>query len=244
MKLKFNNIIIIVLLVLSVVFFGLQQLIFGKIKDSLFYILQDLMFLPINILLVTFILNKALESREKREKLEQLNIVIGAFFSEAGTDAIESLSPCMSGFAEICRMLDMKNNWNDAAFEEAAQKIKAHAHRAEIDSSALKKLKEALPPKKAYLVQMFSNPNLLEHDTFTDMLWAHYHLIDELENRQDVAALPQADIEHISIDAARSYRLLVYEWVLYMKYLKKKYPYLWSLASRKNPFAQNSVIIS
>lgn len=243
MKLRFNYVVIITLLALSAVFFGLQMLIFADIKNTLFYILQDLMFLPLNILLVTFMLNKVLESREKREKLEQLNIVIGAFFSEAGTGAIEELNPYMSGFDEIRRMLEMNKDWNDAAFEEAAIKSKAHDQKAVIGTTTLEKLKVSLPPKKAYLLQMFSNPNLLEHDTFTEMLWALYHLIDELENREDVSSLPGTDIEHISGDIVRSYRLLVYEWVLYMKYLKKKYPYLWSLAVRKNPFAKNSVII-
>lgn len=90
---------------------------------------------------------------------------------------------------------------------------------------------------------MFANPNLLEHDTFTDMLWALYHLIDELESRPDVSALPASDISHLGGDMARAWGLLVSEWIGYMKHLKHRYPYLWSLAVRKNPFTQSSVII-
>lgn len=75
------------------------------------------------------------------------------------------------------------------------------------------------------------------------MLWALYHLIDELENRPDPLALPETDIKHLSGDITRVYGLLVYEWIFYIKHLKDKYPYLWSLAIRKNPFAQNSIIV-
>lgn len=90
---------------------------------------------------------------------------------------------------------------------------------------------------------MFNNPNLPEHSTFTDMLWALYHFIDELENRSEPSELPETDLEHLSVDLSRVYGLLVYEWIFYMKHLKEKYPYLWSLAIRKNPFANNSIIV-
>lgn len=243
-RLKFENIIIIVLIAASVLFFLLQQFIFQDFHSTFFYILQDMIFLPLNILFVTFILNKIIVSREKRIRLEHMNMVIGAFFSEAGTAAIDALNPYMSGFKSICSLLDMKPGWSDGDFVSAAQNVKSIAQHAKLDAQALGKLSQTLPPKRDYVLQMFSNPNLLEHDTFTDMLWALYHLIDEIQNRADFSALPESDIEHMANDAVRSYRLLVYEWVIYMKHLKKRYPYLWSLASRKNPFASNSVIIS
>jgi len=236
--------IIIILISLSLIFFALQQLLFGNIKDTGFYFFQDMMFLPVNILLVTFIINKRLQSREKQERLEQLNIVIGAFFSEAGNHVLETLNPCIPSLSDIKKLLDMNSEWNSRSFETAANAIKAYPLKADINKSAVERLRVALPQKKAHVLQMFSNPNLLEHDTFTDMLWALYHLIDELENRTDISSLPDSDLEHLSGDAARSYGLLVYEWVFYMSYLKSRYPYLWSLAVRKNPFANNSIIIS
>ena len=211
----FNRIIIIILVVLSFVFFSLQQFLFSNINETGFLFFQYLMFLPLNILFVTFILNKILQSREKQEKLDQINIVIGAFFSDVGTNTLE----------------------------KAAGAIKAYPLNANANAAALEKLKEVLPQRKSYLLQMFSNPNLLEHNTFTDMLWALYHLIDELENRTDISSLPETDIAHLLGDLVRSYCLLVYEWIFYMKYLKKRYPYLWSLAVRKNPFADNKIII-
>lgn len=243
-RLRFNHVIIIMLLVLSVVFFILQQLLFHDMHESGFLFFQDLMFLPLHILLVTFILDRILQSREKREKLEQINIVIGAFFTETGTESIRLMSSYISDLEKLKKLLDMNPEWTKKDFENAAQAVKAMHFKVNDKSLSLEKLKTTLSQEKAYLLQMFSNPNLLEHNTFTDMLWALYHVTDELDNRNDLSVLPETDVEHLSNDIVRVFGLLVYEWIHYMMYLKKRYPYLWSLAVRKNPFADNKIIIT
>jgi hypothetical protein len=45
---------------------------------------------------------------------------------------------------------------------------------------------------------------------------------------------------HLNGDMVRSYRLITIEWVNYMKYLKNNYPYLFSLAMRRNPFDKSA----
>jgi hypothetical protein len=75
-RLRFNHAVMMILTALSAVFFVLQYLIFRDIEEETFLLFQDLMFLPIEILLVTFILDRILRSREKQEKLQQIHIVI------------------------------------------------------------------------------------------------------------------------------------------------------------------------
>lgn len=243
-RLRSNHVIIWLLIFFSILFFGLQQLIFHDIHETGFLIFQDLLFLPLHILLVTFILDRILRLRERRERLEQINIVISAFFSEAGTETLKVLSAMICDLDVISKRLDMNPGWRKEDFEAAAKAIKSSEFNIDIKADSIKLLKEVLPNKKDYLLQMFSNPNLLEHNTFTDMLWALYHLIDELENRPDSLALPETDMKHLSGDITRAYGLLVYEWIFYMRHLKEKYPYLWSLAVRKNPFAHNSIVVN
>ena len=55
--------------------------------------------------------------------------------------------------------------------------------------------------------------------------------------------LPATDVMHISGDIRRVYSRLVLEWVDYMEYQKKHYPYLFSLAMRMNPFDENMDVI-
>ena len=89
-------------------------------------------------------------------------------------------------------------------------------------------------------MRLLNNPNLLEHDSFTDLLWAVFHLTAELAHRKDLGSLPETDCEHIAGDIKRAYSSLAHEWLNYMKHLKNNYPYLFSLAIRTNPFDVNA----
>ncbi len=241
-RIRFNHVVIILLIFSSAVFFILQQILFHNTVESEFLIFQDLIFLPLDVVLITFVLDRILSTREKRDRLEQVNIVISAFFSETGSGALKSLNAVLADIEAVKALVDMKPSWNDKAFDTAAKAVKSCPVHAALDAQSIQALKDALPAKEE-IVRMFANPNLLEHDTFTDMLWALYHLVDEISSRTDVAALPKSDVEHLKGDVSRAYGLLGYEWVNYMKHLKARYPYLWSLAVRKNPFSELSSVI-
>ncbi len=73
------------LIVLSVIFYLLHYTIFRDAHHILLYLIGDIAFVFIEVLLVTLIIHRLLSEREKRARLEKLNMVIGAFFSEVGT---------------------------------------------------------------------------------------------------------------------------------------------------------------
>lgn len=239
-KFTFNHIIIIILLFISLFFFTLQQFIFHNLHESGFLLFQDLMFMPIEILLVTFILDKILRDREKKERLQHQNIVINSFFSEIGTDTIRLLNKDIVNFKELSILLCMNQDWNNVKFDNTLKVLNSFSYQFNITHDSLNVIKSALSKNKAYILSFFSNPNLLEIDSFTNMLWALYHLIDELEHRTNIFELPDSDIEHLKNDIIRIYGMLICLWVIYMKNLKVKYPYLWSLALRINPFSENN----
>jgi hypothetical protein len=101
-------------------------------------------------------------------------------------------------------------------------------------------LQKFLAEKIDFLLRLLENPMLLEHESFTDLLWAVFHLTEELGARGKLQALPQSDYEHLAGDMKRIYGLLVYEWLNYMEHLKSNFPYLFSLAMRTNPFDQEA----
>ncbi len=241
-RIRFEHILIAMLVLMSVLFYALQEIIFHNPSESSYLFFQDLAFLPLNIVLVTFVLERVLRAREKRDRLEQINILIGAFFAETGTVALEIMRPLMD--SPQPEQLQMSSKWTDRMFDETASAMRQGTYHAQLSAQAVAELKALLPQKKPGILAMFSNPNLLEHDTFTDTLWALYHLIDELESRADVSTLPASDIMHLGGDMVRAWGLLVGEWVGYTKHLKGRYPYLWSLAVRKNPFTAHRVVIT
>ncbi len=84
---------------------------------------------------------------------------------------------------------------------------------------------------------------VFEHESFTDLILALNHLTEEMKARGDLSALPPADVSHLTTDITRVYSQLILEWVKYMEYLKTHYPYLFSLAMRKNPFDPSASVV-
>lgn len=90
--------------------------------------------------------------------------------------------------------------------------------------------------KRDRLMRMLENPNLSEHASFTDLLWAVTHLTEELSYREnDLLRLPESDYRNLAGDLKRAYFQLTGQWLQYTLHLKENYPYLFSLAARINP---------
>jgi len=200
----------------------------------------DLAFLPIEVLLVTLIIHRLLTEREKRAKLEKLNMVIGAFFSEVGTKLLSYFSDFDSRLGEIRKDLIVTNAWSEQEFSSACSRLKKHDYGTDIKKINLADLRVFLTEKRNFLLRLLENPNLLEHESFTELLRAVFHLTEELDSREDIKKLPNTDYEHLSSDIKRAYTLMVYQWLDYMKHLKDNYPFLFSLAMRTNPFDQEA----
>ncbi|MEW6419805.1 MAG: hypothetical protein AB1480_17100 [Nitrospirota bacterium] len=215
-------------------------LIFQKPGDTAFYIFQDLAFVPISVLIVTLILDQLLRLREKRAMLKKMNMVIGAFFSEVGTDLLKSFPDFDQHHDQIRGNLIVTSDWSEQEFSNVRKRLKNYDYKIESQRDNLEVLKSFLIGKRDFLLGLLENPNLLEHESFTDLLWAVFHLTEELACRVDVRQLPKTDYDHLSSDMKRAYVLLISEWLAYMKHLKVDYPYLFSLAVRTNPFDPNA----
>lgn len=180
-----------------------------------------------------------LSRREQRERMEKLNMVIGVFFSEAGTTLMRKLTALDQGLAELRSALPPQHDsWTDRSFALYAGALAGHAFRVRADAEALERIKNFLAEKSPLLVRLLENPNLLEHETFTDLLWAVLHIKEELEFRFDLAELSPADATHVQGDLERAYRLLASQWLAYMRHLKANYPYLFMTAAHRNPFQE------
>jgi hypothetical protein len=230
----------IVLVMLSALMYFLEIRIFHAERDTFFYLLQDLAFVPIQVLLVTVIVDQVLRLREKAAMLNKLNMVIGTFFSEAGTRMLKSFSSFDHHIDRIRPELLVKGDWIDRRFDQVMTDLKQYDYDIDVRKNDLGGLKLFLSGKRDFLLRLLENQNLLEHETFTELLWAVFHLTEELEARADLTKLSAADQEHLAIDIRRAYIILISEWLRYMKHLKKEYPYLFSLAVRTNPFDEHA----
>jgi hypothetical protein len=213
---------------------------FGRLGDIEFYTVLDLAFIPINVLIVSLVLQRVLVVREKAILLNKLNMVIGAFFSEVGTDLLQRLASFDTAIEETREHLQFDSSWKAKDFAAARGQIAAHDHSLEFERGDVDALKESLVSHRQFLLRLLENQNLLEHESFTEALWAVFHLTEELDARRDLMDLAPMDLKHVEVDAMRAYEALLSEWLGYLRHLKAQYPFLYSFAVRTNPFDANA----
>jgi hypothetical protein len=231
-----------ILIALSAMFYFIHYLIFRDAHHILSYFLIDLAFVFIEVLLVTLVLQQLLNYQEKISMLNKMNMVIGAFFSEVGTELLRQFASFDKESHKIADKFSAKTTWTEKDLTLLTKDIKARDHFVHCYDCDLGTLNEQLKGKKSFLLNLLANPNLLEHESFTNLLWAVFHLTEELMGRKKLTGLPEADLHHLEGDMKRVYHLLISEWISYMKHLNRNYPYLFSLAMRTNPFKTNTGI--
>jgi hypothetical protein len=214
----------------------LHVFLFADLHSLLFYLALDVIFVPIQVLLVTVLIERLLTEREKQIVLRKLNMVIGAFFGEMGYTLIKIMGATCTDFSTLEQALAVAQDWEKSHYEAASEFIQSYQYKFDPDNLQLQDLKEFLLQKRDFVLVFLQNPNLFEHDKFTDLLWAVCHLTEELETREILQDLPRSDLKHLASDIQRAFSLLVREWLSYMQHLRRHYPYMYSLSVRTNPF--------
>jgi hypothetical protein len=231
--------IAICLLALSAIVFVIQYELFHDTRDMLFYLLQDLAFLPIQILLVAVIVERIITSREKARLLLKMNMVIGSFFSELGIRLLGDLTKSIKNLEGLRPLFAVQMDWTAEAWDRSLKAASGFDYRIDPDDLSLDSVRQLLAANRNLLTLLLANPNLMEHDRFTDLLWAISHLMEELSARESLTDLPASDRAHLAGDARRAYTLLTVEWLLYCRHLQKAYPYIFSLTIRMHPLQAN-----
>ena len=232
-----------VLVVLSTVVYVLHYAIFRDAHHIFLYLVGDIAFVFIEVLMVTIILHELLSQREKRQRLEKMNMVIGAFFSEVGTGLLQYMVQWDQGLEEVRNRLQVTTLWTEEQFDQVETFLKGYAYKIDHEKLDVLALRDYLSSKSDFMLRLLENPNLLEHESFTNLLMAVFHLTEELLARGDITSLPDSDRRHLAGDVERVYCQLVDRWLDYMRHLRGNYPYLFSLAVRTNPFDEDATAV-
>lgn len=227
------------LLASSAALYCVHYLVFRDAHHIYLYLLGDVAFVPIQVLLVVVLIEHMLAEHERREKLNKLNMVIGAFFSEVGTRLLGELTPAVRGEEQVRHELDVKAGWQAADFQRAMAFARKFPYEVDARSVDLDALRELLVGQREFILRLLENPNLLEHESFSDLLWAVLHLAEELTARPSLHGLPEKDLEHLGTDTRRAYAQLAAEWLAYVRHLRADYPFLFSLVARTHPMQEH-----
>jgi len=185
-KFSWQIILGISLILLSALVYFIHYIIFRDPHHILIYLVGDIAFVFIEVLLVTLIIHQILSKREKRARLEKLNMVIGAFFSEVGTKLLTYFSDFDPKLDKIRKELIVANGWSEQEFSRVSKRLENYEYEVGIKKVNLEDLRGFLVGKGNFLLRLLENPNLLEHESFTELLRAVFHLTEELANREDL----------------------------------------------------------
>jgi hypothetical protein len=233
------------LLAAGIALYALRWIVFSTSEfhnEMWRFLIGDVAFLFLQVAIVTLLIDRMLRVREKRAMLQKLNMVIGAFFSEVGTELLGRLAVADSGIAEIRDRLVPTAKWAAADYAQARTALESHSAKIDLSACDLDELKTMLAREKPFLLGLLGNQALLEHESFTELLWAVTHLAEELEARHTFNDLPAPDRIHLAGDVKRAYSQLTGQWLEYVRHLQVAYPYLFSLAVRTNPLDPQAVV--
>lgn len=224
---KYYIVVSLVLVGLSAIMFLIHYLVFGQAVNTAYYSLMNLCFIPVNSLVVTLILERLIDYKAKQERMEKLSMLIGLFFTEVGYKLMRLIIKADKGGKNSITSF---NN-----LDEVKNQVEKHNYTIDMEDIDLDEIKDVLLENSNLLVNLISNENITEHEIFTDLLMSVIHLRDEIifyKNDKN----NQLDISHLEKDILRVYKNIAMQWVDYLKYLNKSYPFLYNNAIRLNPF--------
>jgi voltage-gated potassium channel len=189
--------------------------------------------------MVTGLTQVFLQRRQLILNRQRIHMLVGVFFTEAGNELLRIFTGFDPHIASIRKEFLVTADWKPERYLELKKRLISYEYKIDPAGLELEKIHSFLYAKGDLLIRQVENADLIENENFTGLLWATVHLRDELAARPSLKNLPKADIAHIANDAKRAYGLLTLQWIDYLQFLKIKYPFLFSLALRTNPFVEN-----
>jgi len=208
-----------------------------NIASKIFSIVLIIIGISTFLTIITNITQILIHRGQNRLRTRRLNMIIGVFFTEVGNELLNMFTQFDPGINKIRKDCLLNQDCSETDFISLRKKLQSYEYIIDPKLLDLRTLSEFLTRKGDLLLRQIENPSLIEHESFTELLWSVIHLRDELMSRQSLINLSEADIEHLANDAQRAYDALVRRWVDYLQHLKRSYPYLFSLAIRTNPFS-------
>jgi hypothetical protein len=148
----------VIFILLSGIFYAVHYFVFQDVHHIIIFMVGDLAFLPLEVFIVVLLIERILSRRERRAKLQKLNMVVGAFFSDIGNYLLRSLLDQFDNKQEISQHLNISAVWTKKDFQKASD----FAHRLPVDIDShnmdLDQLKEFLSPEERVYTDITGEP--------------------------------------------------------------------------------------
>lgn len=224
--------IVLLLIAVSALIYGLQILIFHDVRNTAFYILQDFAFMPVTIAVATLVVGELIAAQEKKERQEKTRMLTSTFYTELGARLMALILRAADDGAELASLADRSVDCEEEE-RRLRRELSERDIRVSINEEIYESSRKLILDRRVALLVISSNPMLLEHEDFTDMLWGVFHLIDEFRLRGDYSRLSEEDIRHLNEDFSQVLKLMLMNWVSNARYLKEAFPNYYSTAREK-----------
>jgi hypothetical protein len=180
---------------------------------------------------------------EQTRKQEKTDMLVGLFFSSLGTGLLREFARKDPDRTSLAPVILETQSAGPGEFSRLLSGLDRRTFRLDAGDFDLPAFRDTLGQNVQFLLLLLQNPDLEEHDRFSDLLFATLHLWQELMSRDVLTDLPDPDLAHLSVDLNRIYAAILKEWVIYLRQVKERYPFLHSLALRTNPFDDSAEVI-
>ena len=116
--------LVLILIFLSIILYSIHFAIYSNAQYIFNSVLARIAFVPIQVFLVALVLNRLLTYNEKRTRLEKINMIIGVFFTEVGTDLLSHFSSHDPQKEKMSAELNFNGEWDDAKFNQLKTSLK------------------------------------------------------------------------------------------------------------------------
>ena len=189
----------------SMLIYTLHYLVFRDLDFLLLGGFASLAFVPIQGMVVVMIIAELLVIMGRRTRMQKMNMVIGAFFSELGTQLLHHFYVGDPSGQKLREVFEKSGDLSAKQVQAILQQVDDYQFVSDLEVNDLIDLRKLLVAERGFMVRLLENPNLLENERFTELLWAVFHMTEELDAREDLAQSPRSDLEHLKGDVTRAY---------------------------------------
>lgn len=214
------------LILLSVGAYTAHYFFFRDLKYITNYVFLHLSFLPIHALVLGLILDELISYREKASRRRKLNLYLGIFFRQMGSEIFLTAANMAENRRELEALMSADQSWNTARFRRARMEVGHFPVKMRADAVSLIKLLDLLREHEPEIFAQTRNPLLMEFEDLYRCLLSLFHIIEEIQYRRPVPQMSAPELQHLAKDAGKSLLQLSQLWLGYMEHLKKTHPVL------------------
>lgn len=156
-RLKDNIIIGGGLVLLSLILHFIHVLIFKDVHHTMIFLVADIAFIPMEVFFTSMILERMLERREKEHDKEKLNMLVGVFYAEIGTQLLAYFVE-QDDRVSICKKLRIQDPsvWDEEYFKRLQQLNSTYHYEVSLAKVNLVDLKQMLHEGKNLLITLMT----------------------------------------------------------------------------------------